>query len=74
MPASPQAGHGGGRDRRLLRHESPAYRFIADRFLRPSSEPAKVPPTPLVSRWLLLYSFSMLTRYQPRKWSEALDV
>jgi hypothetical protein len=23
---------------------------------------------------LLLYSFSMLARYQPRKWSDALDV
>ncbi|MEV7394602.1 MULTISPECIES: YaaC family protein [unclassified Streptomyces] len=24
--------------------------------------------------WLILYSFSTLARYQPRKWSEALDV
>ncbi|MEV0639567.1 hypothetical protein AB0I77_32470 [Streptomyces sp. NPDC050619] len=53
---------------------APAYRFIADRFLRPSFEPATAPPTPLMSWWLLLYSFSMLSRYQPRKWSEALDV
>lgn len=53
---------------------APAYRFIADRFLRPSFEPTKAPPTPLMSWWLLLYSFSMLSRYQPRKWSEALDV
>ncbi|MFF3819639.1 YaaC family protein [Streptomyces bluensis] len=30
-------------------------------------------PTPLMSWWLLLYSFSMLSRYQPRTWSEALD-
>lgn len=53
---------------------APAYRFIADRFVRPSFEPATAPPTPLMSWWLLLYSFSMLSRYQPRKWSEALDV
>ncbi|NUK49594.1 hypothetical protein HRW14_04655 [Streptomyces lunaelactis] len=53
---------------------APAYRFNADRFLRPSFEPAKAPPTPLMSWWLILYSFSMLARYQPRKWSEALDV
>ncbi|MFE6481766.1 YaaC family protein [Streptomyces sp. NPDC057757] len=53
---------------------APAYRFIADRFLRPSFEPAKAPPTPLMSWGLLLYSFSMLSRYQPRKWSESLDI
>ncbi|MFI1509930.1 hypothetical protein [Streptomyces sp. NPDC020597] len=28
---------------------APAYRFNADRFLRPSFEPAKAPPTPLMS-------------------------
>ncbi|WP_405659417.1 YaaC family protein [Streptomyces sp. NBC_00079] len=27
-----------------------------------------------MSWWLLLYSISILARYQPRKWSEALDV
>ncbi|CAM5598061.1 putative protein OS=Streptomyces fumanus OX=67302 GN=GCM10018772_24650 PE=4 SV=1 [Streptomyces fumanus] len=27
-----------------------------------------------MSWWLILYTFSMLARYQPRKWSEALDV
>ncbi|MBK6017913.1 YaaC family protein [Streptomyces sp. MBT53] len=53
---------------------APAYRFNDDRFLRPSFEPAKAPPTPLMSWWLILCSFSMLARYQPRKWSEALDV
>lgn len=25
------------------------------------------------SWWLILYSFSMLARYRPRKWSEALE-
>ncbi|MGV4983174.1 YaaC family protein [Streptomyces sp. NRAIS4] len=55
-------------------NRAPAYRFIANRYLRPAFEPAKAPPTPLMSWWLLLYAFSMLARYQPRKWSEALDV
>ncbi|WP_215449712.1 YaaC family protein [Streptomyces sp. ATCC 21386] len=53
---------------------APQYRFVADRYLRPTLEPGKTPPTPLMSWWLLLYTFSMLARYQPRKWSEALDV
>ncbi|SHN14533.1 YaaC family protein [Streptomyces yunnanensis] len=53
---------------------APAYRYNAHRYLRSEFEPAKAPPTPLMSWWLILYSFSMLARYQPRKWSEALDV
>lgn len=27
-----------------------------------------------MSWWLIPYTFSMLARYQPRKWSEALDI
>ncbi|MEU6555713.1 hypothetical protein ABZ915_36515 [Streptomyces sp. NPDC046915] len=53
---------------------APAYRINAGRFVRPSFEPAKNPPTPLMCWWLILYSYSMLARYQRRKWSEALDV
>ena len=53
---------------------APVYRFNADRYLRPAFEPAKAPPTPLMSWWLLLYSFSMLARYQPRTWTDALDM
>ncbi|MEU0242852.1 hypothetical protein ABZ192_00745 [Streptomyces sp. NPDC006235] len=53
---------------------APAYRFTEDRYLRPAFEPTKAPPTPLMTWWLLLYSFSMLARYQPRKWSEALGI
>lgn len=53
---------------------APVYRFNEDRHLRPAFEPGKAPPTPLMSWWLLLYSFSMLARYQPRKWTDALDI
>ncbi|WP_406468919.1 hypothetical protein OH738_17285 [Streptomyces hirsutus] len=53
---------------------APVYRFNAYRYLRPAFEPTKAPPTPLMSWWLLLYSFSMLARYQPRKWTDALDI
>lgn len=54
--------------------KAPAYRYLRDRFVRPSLEAKAVPPSPLMSWWLLLYSFSMLARYQPRKWAEALDI
>ncbi|WP_030740403.1 hypothetical protein [Streptomyces sp. NRRL S-31] len=53
---------------------APVHRFNDDRYLRPALEPTKAPPTPLMSWWLLLYSFSMLARYQPRKWTDALDI
>ncbi|MER6850846.1 hypothetical protein AB0A81_14605 [Streptomyces flaveolus] len=53
---------------------APVYRFRAYRYLRPAFETSKTPPTPLMSWWLLLYSFSMLARYQPRKWTDALDI
>ncbi|MFI7401648.1 YaaC family protein [Streptomyces sp. NPDC049541] len=53
---------------------TPAYRFTENRYLRPAFEPTKAPPRPLMTWWLLLDSFSTLARYQPRKWSEALDI
>ncbi|MFD7168463.1 YaaC family protein [Streptomyces violascens] len=53
---------------------APLYRFEAHRWARPSVEAASEPPSPLMSWWLLLYSFSMLARYQPRMWLEALDI
>ena len=53
---------------------SPEYRHRTDRYLRPSvEEPEKRPPSPLMTWWLLLYSFSMLARYQPRKWVDLFD-
>lgn len=54
--------------------KAPAHRYRGDRYLRPSLEATATPPSPLMSWWLLLYSFSMLARYQPRKWAEVLDV
>jgi hypothetical protein len=54
---------------------APEYRYHGDRYLRPSVEGGgKLPPSPLMTWWLLLYSFSMLTRYQPRKWTAMLNV
>jgi hypothetical protein len=51
------------------------YNSPTGRCLRPTVEGnGKLPPSTLMTWWLLLYSFSMLARYQPRKWVELLDL
>jgi YaaC-like protein len=54
---------------------APQYRFQGERYLRPpvGENPAPA-PSPLMTWWLLLYAFSMIARYQPRKWAETLDL
>lgn len=54
---------------------APEYRYRGDRFLRPAVDTAKsLPPSSLMTWWLLLYSFSILARYHPRRWSQLLDL
>lgn len=54
---------------------APEYRYRNSRYLRPSIEgKGQLPPRPLMTWWLLLYSFSMLARYFPRKWVAMLDL
>jgi YaaC-like protein len=54
---------------------APEYRYRGDRFLRPAIDGAGgVPPSPLMTWWLLLYSFSILARYEPRRWVKLLDL
>jgi hypothetical protein len=54
---------------------APEYRYRGDRFLRPAVDAARsVPPSPLMAWWLLLYSFSILARYEPRRWARLLDL
>lgn len=54
---------------------APEYRYRGDRFLRPAIDAAgTVPPSPLMTWWLLLYSFSILARYEPRQWMRLLDL
>lgn len=54
---------------------APEYRYRDDRFLRPSVEGSrKEPPSPLMSWWLLLFSFSILARYHPRRWMRLLNL
>lgn len=54
---------------------APEYRYQKQRYLRPSLEANRTPPpTPLMTWWLLLYSFSMLARYFPEQWAAMLDL
>jgi hypothetical protein len=54
---------------------APEYRYRGDRFLRPAVGAARsAPPSPLMTWWLLLYSFSILARYEPRRWAKLLDL
>ena len=54
---------------------APAYRYQVDRYLRPSLEGnGKKAPSPLMTWWLLLYVFSMISRYRPGQWNKLLDL
>jgi hypothetical protein len=54
---------------------APEYRYRNVRFLRPViDESGELPPSPLMTWWLLLYSFSILARYEPRKWTQLLEL
>lgn len=58
----------------FLAKVAPEYRYRGDRFLRPSVDAVGAePPSPLMTWWLLLYSFSILARYEPRRWLKLLD-
>ncbi|GIJ30734.1 hypothetical protein Vqi01_58960 [Micromonospora qiuiae] len=54
---------------------APAYRYVEERFLRPSlDDQSGRPPSALMTWWAILYTFSMLSRYRPREWAAALDI
>src|SRR5487761_305066 len=61
-------------DEASLDNEVPQYRFRGWRWLRPSISDLEQPPSPLMTWWLLLFGLSMLARYHPVPWTQALDV
>lgn len=61
-------GEGGGLD-----NGAPEYRWRGRRWLRPALVGSEEPPTPLLTWWALLFSLSMLARYHPVAWIEALN-
>lgn len=52
---------------------APEHRYHSSRFLRPAIN-SNPPPSPLMTWWALLYSFSILARYEPRVWTKLLDL
>ncbi|MGY3520208.1 YaaC family protein [Micromonospora sp. PTRAS2] len=54
---------------------APPYRYNGEHYLRPSlDDQGGKPPSPFMTWWAILYTFSMLSRYFPREWATALDI
>jgi hypothetical protein len=53
---------------------APGYRAPDDRWLRPTVNERSDALSPLMAWWLLLYGLSMLARYYPAAWTQALDL
>jgi len=53
---------------------APEYRVRERRWLRPSIENDADPPSPLMTWWAVLFTLSMLARYHPVSWVEALNL
>lgn len=54
---------------------APAYLQNENYFLRPSLDgEGNPPPSPFMTWWAMLYTFSVLSRYYPREWAAALNI
>jgi hypothetical protein len=54
---------------------APAHRYNENYFLRPSLDSqGNPPPSPFMTWWAMLYTFSVLSRYYPREWAAALNI
>lgn len=58
----------------VIELHAPAYRSREDRWLRPVLNEHADSLSPLMAWWALLYGLSMLARYHPAPWVQALDV
>jgi hypothetical protein len=47
--------------------------YLGSFYLRPAIEPGDLPPSVLMTWWALLLGLSSLARYEPAKWTAALD-
>ncbi len=61
-------------DKANLDEALPQYRYRGRRWMRPSVVGTEVPPSPLMTWWVLLFGLSMLARYHPVPWTQALNV
>ena len=57
-----------------LNEVAPQYRWLGRRWLRPSVEDGRPPPTSLMTWWAVLHALSMLARYYPTAWTAALSI
>jgi hypothetical protein len=53
---------------------APQYRVVGRRWLRPAIVGNTEPPSPIMTWWALLFALSMLARYHPVAWAQALNV
>jgi hypothetical protein len=53
---------------------APQYRLVGRRWLRPAVIANSEPPSPLLTWWVILFALSVLARYHPVAWAEALNV
>jgi len=61
-------------DEANLNQAVPQYRYRGRRWMRPSLVDTELPPSPLMTWWVLLFGLSMLARYHPVPWTQALNV
>jgi hypothetical protein len=72
-PLPPGAAMDADFSKAYFEEKAPQYIHVGDKYLRPSVESGLEPPSPMMTWWLLLYAFSILARYAPRKWVDALN-
>jgi hypothetical protein len=53
---------------------APQYRVVGRHWIRPAIDGDSGAPSPLMTWWAVLFTLSMLARYHPVAWVEALDV
>lgn len=70
----PEGRRGEESSKDFIRRVAVEYRHVDDFFLMPCLESGQPTPSPLMTWWALLYSFSMFSRYQPLEWTKFLDV
>lgn len=60
--------------REYRKHLRASASYLGSRYVLPAAGRSHRALHPLMSWWLVLYSFSMLARYHPKEWTEALTL
>lgn len=59
---------------KILDELAPLHRWQNHRWVRPSIEVGEQPPNAFMTWWAILFTLSMLARYHPMEWTQALSV